>query len=166
MKLQENGWYVYSHKVGSKLIYIGMGNHLRPFNLSARSPKWKSLAKGKPVNVSILHTFTKREDAAKKEADLIAELQPAGNTEGKIGEYVQYTNHSGGIIDTCIAGIKIASKLTGVSRRQACIRSGIHEATLRRFMNEETDMRLGTMVAICEKGFGISFQKLLALGGG
>jgi len=68
--------------------------------------------------------------------------------------------------DEFIKGMEIAAELTGVSRRQACLKAGVHEITLRRFMNRETDMKYMNLVAICNEGWGMSISKIIALGGG
>ena len=66
--------------------------------------------------------------------------------------------------DMFIKGLKVAEKLTGTSKRQACIKAGVHEITLRRFMNRETDIQLRNLDAICKKGYGMSISKIIALG--
>jgi len=68
--------------------------------------------------------------------------------------------------DTFIDGLKVAEQLTGVSKRQACIKAGINETTLRRFMKKEHGIRLDTLSAICNVGYGMSLSKVIALGNG
>jgi len=67
--------------------------------------------------------------------------------------------------DQFIRGFERAITITGVSKRQACIRSGVHEVTLRRFMNRQTDIKLNTLHKICEGGFKMSFQTVYGMGG-
>jgi len=67
--------------------------------------------------------------------------------------------------DQFIRGFDRAIKITGISKRQACIRSGVHEVTLRRFMNRETDIKLVTLHKICSAGFNMSLQTVYGMGG-
>ena len=66
--------------------------------------------------------------------------------------------------DQFIAGLKIAEKLTGTSKRQACIRAGVNEVTLRRFINRETSILLVNLDKICKDGYGMTISKVIALG--
>ena len=66
--------------------------------------------------------------------------------------------------DQFIRGLKVAEDLTGISKRQACIKAGVNETTLRRFMNRENSILLVNLSAICEKGYGMTLNKIIALG--
>ena len=66
--------------------------------------------------------------------------------------------------DKFIRGLKIAEQLTGTSKRQACIKAGVNEVTLRRFMNRETDILMVNLSNICKLGYGMSISKIIALG--
>ena len=68
------------------------------------------------------------------------------------------------ITDQFIRGLNLAEQITGTSKRQACIRAGVNEVTLRRFMNRDTDILLVNLDSICRKGYGSTFNKILALG--
>jgi len=68
--------------------------------------------------------------------------------------------------DQFIRGLKIAEQLTGTSKRQACLKAGVNETTLRRFMHKQTDIKLVNLSAICQVGYGMSLSKVIALGGG
>ena len=67
--------------------------------------------------------------------------------------------------DQFIKGLKVAEQLTGISKRQACLKAGVNETTLRRFMLRETDMLFVNLTNICRTGYGMSISKIIALGG-
>jgi hypothetical protein len=66
--------------------------------------------------------------------------------------------------DQFIRGFQRVAQITGITRRQACLKAGVHDATLRRFMNHETDIKLMTLHMICQDGFGVSFGTVYAMG--
>lgn len=67
--------------------------------------------------------------------------------------------------DQFINGLNKIISETKITRAQACRDAGIDPITLRRFLNRETDIKLMTLQAICEKGFGVTFHKVYHLGG-
>ena len=67
--------------------------------------------------------------------------------------------------DKFIKGLELAANITGVSRRQACIKAGVNETTLRRFMNRDTDILLHNLDLVCREGYGMSISRMIALGG-
>ena len=60
-------------------------------------------------------------------------------------------------------GIKAAVKVTGISERQACLRSGHNENQINRF-HGGADIKLSTLDDICRRGFGMSFDTVYRMG--
>ena len=159
---------VYQHKIDGDVFYVGCGDMVRPYNLSARTMKWKKITEGKKVNVCIVKEFKYREDAEKYEIEMIIDLQPAGNSHHVSDVNFINTAHaeSDSVTDIFIAGLRNAAMITGITKRQACLSAGVNETTLRRFMHRQTDIKLVNLSAICQVGYKMSLSKVIALGGG
>jgi len=70
-------WYVYIHlrKDSNRPFYVGIGcrkNHARAFSHSARNQHWKNIVKSNGFDVEIIEEGLCREDAIKKEKELIS----------------------------------------------------------------------------------------------
>lgn len=61
-------------------------------------------------------------------------------------------------------GLKEASRVTGISLRQASLTSGFNQNQVSRFTTGETDIKLGTLIEICEVGFKLPFITVFNLG--
>ena len=73
-------WYVYSHSMNGRLIYLGMGGPLRPFSNSDRNDLWYRHAGDiRSLTICILRRFKSRSAAAAYERNLIAQFQPVAN---------------------------------------------------------------------------------------
>ena len=66
--------------------------------------------------------------------------------------------------DKFIRGLKEAEDKTGLTKQAACKKAGISYSTLWRFMTRQNDIQLNTLCALCEDGYGMSLNKILALG--
>jgi len=62
------------------------------------------------------------------------------------------------------AGIREASRITGISTRQASLKAGFNENQLNRFLTAQTDIRLQTLERICLDGFGMKWTTIYELG--
>jgi hypothetical protein len=79
MKIFLRKWCVYSHLVGGKCIYIGMGRPRRAFgNVPARSSEWFALAKD-GYDVEILSWHETKAECLARETEVIREASPLCN---------------------------------------------------------------------------------------
>ena len=62
------------------------------------------------------------------------------------------------------AGLIEASRVTGISIRQASIRAGFNENQIARFLGGGHDIKLETLDAICTGGFGLTFETVYRMG--
>lgn len=78
--LNVNKWYVYTHSVGSEIIYVGMGKASRPFDVcsATRSKKWRSIVKG-DISIRVVREFEIRKEAFEFERWLTRLLDPVAN---------------------------------------------------------------------------------------
>ena len=61
-------------------------------------------------------------------------------------------------------GFERAIEVTGISARQASIAAGFNENQLNRFMSGTTDIKLGTLVKLCELGFNLPMETVFRMG--
>jgi len=159
-------FYVYAHIVEKEIVYIGCGTGSRSYNLNARSRRWKDNVNKDELTIKILKRFSVRDDAEAYELELLKKHNPIGNTHDVF--------HSNGlfepgendmtITDQFIRGLKVAAWITDIPKGVACKAAGVNEATLYRFLNRETDIKMVTLSAICNEGYGMSLSKVIALG--
>ena len=61
-------------------------------------------------------------------------------------------------------GFHEAIRVTGKSSRRASLDAGFNENQLNRFLSGDTDMKLGTLVDLCEKGFDLPMETIFRMG--
>jgi hypothetical protein len=71
--------FVYEHRCGLELIYIGKGTKRRAFDLSHRTKHWRSVVDWRRVTVNLLQSFDSELAARGYECELITALQPPAN---------------------------------------------------------------------------------------
>ncbi len=72
-------WYVYSHSIGERLVYIGKGCRGRAFDMHNRTRTHKALCNRQQLTVAFLAWFDSEDKAKSHEARLIASLTPVCN---------------------------------------------------------------------------------------
>ena len=61
-------------------------------------------------------------------------------------------------------GLAKAVEVTGISARQASLNAGFNENQLNRFVSGRTSIKLDTLEALCEEGFGLTMESIFRLG--
>jgi hypothetical protein len=80
--IRPGAYYVYSHSIGRRVVYVGMGDSARPYETKNRSARWRSVVAGSEISVRILGAFDSKREALELELAKIKELHPAANTQG------------------------------------------------------------------------------------
>ena len=62
-------------------------------------------------------------------------------------------------------GLSKAADVTGKSFRAASLDAGYNQNQVGRFVSGETDIKMRTLEAICEKGFGMTMETIYEMGG-
>lgn len=82
MRVNKDGWCVYSHSYEGKIFYIGKGRPQRPFELHGRNDIWIEFMKNKDYfDVSIVEWFLDERDAYTFERDIVDTLRPECNMQ-------------------------------------------------------------------------------------
>ena len=61
-------------------------------------------------------------------------------------------------------GLEKASRVTGISTRQASLKAWFNQHQLNRFMSGDTNIKLSTLDTICTDGFGLPFDTVYRMG--
>ena len=61
-------------------------------------------------------------------------------------------------------GLTEAVRITGISGRQASRNANYNDDQFKRFVSGATDIKLGTIIKLCEKGFGLTLDSVFRLG--